>query len=502
MPAQKRDRGRIETLPSGSLRVKVYAGIDPITKRRYDLTETIPPGPRADREAQKALTKLLGQLDEQRNPKTRATVNQLIDRYLEVLRVEGTTRPTYEGYIKNHIRPLLGTVPVARLGGEIFDSFYAELRRCRAHCRGRKYVQHRTNRVHECDRRCGPHVCRPLSDSTIKQINGILSGACNRAVRWGWRGTNPIDQAERLPGGKPDPQPPTPDQAARITTEAWTDPDWGMFVWLAFVTGARRGELCALAWDRLDFSTGVLTIRSSIAQHNAMTWEKHTKTHQQRRIVLDDQTLALLRAYLRLCTERAATIGAELLPSARIFSGAPDGSTWLKPGTVTQRFVRMCARLGMDKNLHQLRHYSATELIGAGVDVRTVAGRLGHSGGGTTTLRVYSAWLAEADQRASGALAARMPELPAGVSVEEDLTALERAVTEDSAPYHRIAADLRGAIRCGAIREGDPLPVVAELAARYGVAASTAHRAVALLADANEVVVRRGKRAVVAGAQG
>ncbi len=91
--------------------------------------------------------------------------------------------------------------------------------------------------MHECDRRCGPHVCRPLSDSTIKQINGILSGACNRAVRWGWRGTNPIDQAERLPGGKPDPQPPTPDQAARITTEAWTDPDWGMFVWLAFVTG-------------------------------------------------------------------------------------------------------------------------------------------------------------------------------------------------------------------------------------------------------------------------
>jgi hypothetical protein len=36
--------------------------------------------------------------------------------------------------------------------------------------------------------------------------------------------------------------------------------------------------------------------------------------------------------------------------------------------------------------MHSLRHYSATELIAAGVDVRTVAGRLGHGSGGATTL--------------------------------------------------------------------------------------------------------------------
>jgi site-specific recombinase XerD len=38
-----------------------------------------------------------------------------------------------------------------------------------------------------------------------------------------------------------------------------------------------------------------------------------------------------------------------------------------------------------------LWHYSATELITAGVDIRTVAGRLSHDGGGTTTLKVYAA---------------------------------------------------------------------------------------------------------------
>jgi len=70
-------------------------------------------------------------------------------------------------------------------------------------------------------------------------------------------------------------------------------------------TGARRGELCALQWDRVDFDSAVLNTRSSIGQRGARTWEKDTKTHQQRRITLDAQTVALLAAYQRHCAERA-----------------------------------------------------------------------------------------------------------------------------------------------------------------------------------------------------
>jgi hypothetical protein len=39
-----RKRGEIETLPSGALRAKVYAGIDPLTGKRIYLTETFLPG--------------------------------------------------------------------------------------------------------------------------------------------------------------------------------------------------------------------------------------------------------------------------------------------------------------------------------------------------------------------------------------------------------------------------------------------------------------------------
>ncbi|WP_025616843.1 tyrosine-type recombinase/integrase [Salinispora cortesiana] len=498
--ARKRSRGEIETLPSGSLRVRVYAGVDPVSKKRHYLVKTVPAGPKAAREAEKARTRLLNQVDEKRNPRTKATVNQLMDRYLEVLDVETTTRGTYEGYIRNHVRPLLGELAVGRLDGETLDSFYAVLRLCRAHCQGRKYIEHQTAGEHSCSDRCRPHACRPLADSSIRQIHGILSGACKRAVRWRWIGANPIDQAEPPSPARPDPRPPTPEQAASIATAAWRDLDWGMFVWLALLTGARRGELCALRWDRIDFATGVLTIRSSIAQSGAKTWEKDTKTHQQRRITLDDQTLALLRAYLRRYTERAATLGFTLPTDARVFSLSPDGSTWLKPDTVTQRYARMCARLGWDMNIHQLRHYSATELIAAGVDVRTVAGRLGHGGGGSTTLRVYSAWVSEADQRAAGTLTDRMPTLPAGLESDGALSApLPDPITDDSAPYLRVVADLRAAIKCGALRQGGPLPTMVDLAARYEVAPSTAQRAVAILAADGDVVVSRGKRAFVAG---
>lgn len=493
---QRRSRGEIETLPSGSLRVKVYAGSDPLTGRRHYLSETVPAGPTAESDAEQARTRLLNQVDERRNPRTKATVNQLFDRYLELLDVDITTKRSYEGYIRNHIRPLLGKQPVGKLDGETLDSFYVILRTCRAHCDGHPYIEHRTQDTHDCDEHCKPHECRPLATSSIRQIHWCLSAAFKAAIRWRWIATNPLDQAHAPRAATSDPRPPTPEQAAAILNEAFRDVGWGMLVWLAMTTGARRGEICAFRWDLLDLHNALLSIRSSIGQTGSVTWEKDTKTHQQRRIALDKETVTLLRAYQQHCETEAAAVGSMIAKEGRVFSPSIDHTTWLKPDSVSQRYSRMCARLDLDMNIHQLRHYSATELISAGVDVRTVAGRLGHGGGGATTLRVYSAWLSEADQRAAGNLASRMPAPPTIIDADGSLTTTQAPKARPRAHQH-IAADLRGAISAGTLKPGDHLPTVKELADRYRVAFGTAQLAIAELKSTGLVLVSRGQRAIV-----
>jgi hypothetical protein len=176
---------------------------------------------------------------------------------------------------------------------------------------------------------------------------------------------------------------------------------------------------------------------------------------------------------------------------AFVFSGDPAGSRFLAPGSVSQRYDRLAARLKIETTLHKLRHYSATELILAGVDVRTVGGRLGHGSGGATTLRVYAAFVSEADQRAAGTLSGRMPSRPA------PMDAVERAKTDPRAPFERLAAQIRQDILSGRLSAGQPAPTLKQLAADHQISQATAHRAMALLKAWNLVAANPGYRTVV-----
>ncbi|MFJ6671351.1 LacI family DNA-binding transcriptional regulator [Actinosynnema sp. NPDC091369] len=67
--ARRQARGEVERLPSGSLRVRVYAGVDPDTGKRRYLTETVPAGPAAEREADAVRSRLLDEVEARRNPR-------------------------------------------------------------------------------------------------------------------------------------------------------------------------------------------------------------------------------------------------------------------------------------------------------------------------------------------------------------------------------------------------------------------------------------------------
>src|SRR5687767_3229025 len=58
---KRRARGEIERLPSGSLRVRVYDGLDPVSKKRKYLVATVTAGPTAEREAAEIRDRLVAE---------------------------------------------------------------------------------------------------------------------------------------------------------------------------------------------------------------------------------------------------------------------------------------------------------------------------------------------------------------------------------------------------------------------------------------------------------
>jgi DNA-binding transcriptional regulator YhcF (GntR family) len=132
--------GYIQQLPSGSFRVSVYAGTDPLTGRQIRLRKTY----KTERVAQIELGKLLDQAAAGRQPETDATVAQLMDRYVEVADWDLSTRKANEVYIRRVIKPALGHLQVRKLRGPLLDLLYAQLRRCSdPRCAGKRFIEHR-----------------------------------------------------------------------------------------------------------------------------------------------------------------------------------------------------------------------------------------------------------------------------------------------------------------------------------------------------------------------
>jgi integrase len=352
--------------------VIVYAGRDPLTGKDRRLRKTC----LTYAEAQVELTRLQGEVHAQRHPRSDITVGEALAQWLEVADHQTTTRERYDDLIRLYLTPTFGSMRASAVDAQLLERFYARLQRCRELCTGRP----RSSRT-----------CRPLANNTVRKLHSILSAAFDRAVRYGQLGINPVELAEPPAFRRGDPDPPSPAEAAALLNAAWAEPDWGTFLWLSMVTGSRRGEMLALRWTHVDLDRGTVTVQRSLAQTRNGLVEKGTKSSQGRGVSLDDQTVEFLRAHRSRIESRCSALGAPPPIDGFVFSQDPDGTRPLLPRSVSQRYRRMATRLGLrSTRLHALRHYTATELLAAGADLRTVAGRLGHSDGGATTLRIYA----------------------------------------------------------------------------------------------------------------
>ena len=203
------------------------------------------------------------------------------------------------------------------------------------------------------------------------------------------------------------------------------------------VTGARRGELCGLRWSHVRPSEGYLLISRNFVHRGSQVREKDTKTHQARRVALDEVTAEILDEHRARGEQRASACGVKVRPDGYVFSSAVDGTEPLLPDSVTGRLNRLSKKLGVKVNLRSLRHYAATEMLTNGVDLRTTAGRLGHGDGGTTTLRVYTPL--PAHPRPAGGAGARTVRAPSAFG-QELSHRVGRIPSEDRAVDTRLGA--------------------------------------------------------------
>ena len=358
----------------------VHAGRDPVTGKKRYVSRTVKG---TKRQAQRELAALVTQVGHGIPTDTATTVGQLLDAWFAQAKGDFSPSTVYEtnGIIERYLKPGVGEARLDRLRAPEIDAYY------------RRLLDGSANHG------------RPLGPATIRRLHGILRRALGQAVRWGWIAHNYAADASPPRVHAPELRPPTPAEVARLFRLASAeDPTLATFVILAAATGARRSELVALRWSDLDVGRASVTIRHGVVLGPDGLVEKGTKTHAVRTVSLDATTLAAVVAHQARADETASFFGTTRGPASYVFSVEPDGSLPVRPDSMSRAFRRLCTKAGVaGVRLHDLRHYVATQLLAGGVDVRTVAGRLGHRNP-STTLNVYSHFLPEADRTAAALL--------------------------------------------------------------------------------------------------
>lgn len=368
----------------GVWRLRVYAGRRPGSNTPIQITKTITardknPKPGAgSRLADTELAKMATEVAKGNTATGTETVGDLITQWLEHCENLGrspTTIRKYRSIAETVVRPALGKVKLSKLTARDLDKLYATLKE-----KGNK-------------------------PATVRRVHALIGAALHQAERWGYvdrnvarRASPPSVHAAQIEAPSPE------DVQAMLVAAEKIEPTLAVFLFVAALTGARRGELCALRWTDVDFDAGTITIARSVYETPGGGWgEKGTKTHQARTIGIDDVGLEVLRRHRAAVDGLAAQLELELLPDGFVFSRSPVGAEPIRPDVVTKFTTRVAKTAGVETHLHALRHFSATQGIAAGFDPVTVGARLGHADP-SITLRVYSHVLEQGDRELAAAL--------------------------------------------------------------------------------------------------
>lgn len=347
--------GSIVEVRPGTYRLRWHTGVDPFTGKRTQRQETF-------HGTRKAATKRLAECVATIEQSLSMTLGALLDMHAERAQLAPETTTRYR-FALAHLSPAVRSWRLDQVAPPMIAELYRRL------------------------------SADGVGVQTIRKLHTALSSAFRHGIEWGVADRNPCRGVRPPALERRTYVIPTVAHLRAMLDLADTKPGaFSIWLRLALGTGGRRVEVLALRWRDVTFHDGVARVEVVTAK---------TQGRRRRTIVLDPATSVALAGWRAQAIERAFAAGAELDGECYLVSDDPASRVPWRLQLATKRLQRLSLAVGCPgARLHDLRHAHATMLIEAGVSMRTVADRLGHTRV-STTQDIYGHLLPGADEEAA-----------------------------------------------------------------------------------------------------
>ena len=375
-----------------SYTIRVYHGYDGQGKRLKPYTMTYKPAPNMTaKQIEKELQKISIEFEERcKNGMTgnadRITLEEYSKIYLEakIKTLSPSTFEFYERAIKNKILPALGFHKVNQIKPPHIQAFINQLSGITK------------------QKRDGTNSIEPLKPASIRRYLTVVQSIFKLAVKQNIIQSSPA-KAELLEIPRvvaPKIEIFTKQEAAEMLS--YLELQFQVFIQLAIMTGARRGELTALKFSDFDYVNNKVTIeRAAVKLKGQPTQIKPPKDYEVRTLAVNPYCIDLVKLLRVQKDKQAEALGNQWNEHDWLFT--QDNGEIMNPQTPTKQFSKFLARNHLKhRKLHSLRHTSATLLLYGGVNIKQVQERLGH--GDITTTNKYLHYISEADEQAANVL--------------------------------------------------------------------------------------------------
>ena len=294
----------------------------------------------------------------------RMTLGEWLDKWLDeymIFTVRESTLDSYRAMVKNQVKPFIGGKQIASLTTADMQKFYNKIKK--------------EGRVRE-----HPIHGKTLADSMVRGVHMMLHEALDTAVKERLIAKNPTNGTTVPKCNYPEKQILGDSQLDTFLEAIKGEEYWDAFFYVEVMTGLRRGEICGLKWQDINFEENKLQVKRSVSvKKGGGVSIGETKTETGVRSILMPPSVAEV---LQNRKQRAIT--------EWVFPNFIHPEQPISPATAYRKLKIILKHAGLPLiRFHDLRHTFATHATHGGVDPKTLAGILGHTNA-SFTLDTYT----------------------------------------------------------------------------------------------------------------